>query len=234
MRINQRPRSEHPDTAGTDVSLSSAALAAASAAAYAALHSALLTPVAEQLSDRAFGRGTRRWYRLTYNVLVLALLELQDALLARLPDRKLYAFSGRWRAALSASNWASLAALGLCIHCTDAAQFLGVRQSGWFQNWMASHPRHLVDTGPYGLVRHPTYWCLLGILWLRPSLTQNQLASNLVYSLYLGVASFLEERRLVRELGPEYLEYRRRVPRFVPSLNLRRKHMTAEVSSCAC
>jgi len=95
---------------------------------------------------------------------------------------------------------------------------IGIRQSGWLHNWMASHPRHLVDTGPYGVVRHPTYWCMLGVLWLRPTLTQNRLAANLVYTLYLAVASFLEEKRLIRELGPGYIDYRHRVPRLLPSL----------------
>lgn len=170
---------------------------------------------------QVFGSGTHRWYRLSYNVLAIALLELQDALLSHLPDRRLYSLSGIWRVALPAASLASLAGLALCLHHTDAAQFLGVRQSGWLHRWMTDHPRHLVDTGPYGVVRHPTYWCMLGVLWLRPSLTQNRLAANLVYTLYLAVASFLEEKRLIRELGTEYLEYRRRVPRLLPSLKRR-------------
>jgi methanethiol S-methyltransferase len=224
MRINQRPLSgapgaATPSTVGTR--LKSTALAAGSAAAYAIVHSALLMPPAEALAAHVFGSGTHRWYRLSYNVLAIALLELQDALLARLPDRRLYSLSGVWRVALPAASLASLAGLALCLHHTDAAQFLGVRQSGWLHQWMARHPRHLVDTGPCGVVRHPTYLCMLGVLWLRPSLTQNRLAANLVYTLYLAVASFLEEKRLVRELGPDYIAYRRRVPRLLPSLKRR-------------
>lgn len=224
MRINQRPLNGAPEavTASTGgTRLNSAALAAGSAAAYAAVHSALLTPPAEALAARLLGSGAHRWYRLSYNVLAIALLELQDALLARLPDRRLYSLSGVWRVVLPAAGLASLAGLALCLHHTDAAQFLGVRQSGWLHGWMTTHPRHLVDTGPYGVVRHPTYWCMLGVLWLRPSLTQSRLAANLVYTLYLAVASFLEEKRLVRELGPDYLAYRRRVPRLLPSLKRR-------------
>ncbi len=224
MRINQRPLNGAPEavTASTGgTRLNSAALAAGSAAAYAMLHSALLTPPAEALAARVFGGGTLRWYRLSYNVLAIALLELQDALLSHLPDRRLYSLSGIWRVALPVASLASLAGLALCLHHTDAAQFLGVRQSGWLHRWMTNHPRRLVDTGPYGVVRHPTYWCMLGVLWLRPSLTQNRLAANLVYTLYLAVASFLEEKRLIRELGPDYIAYRRRVPRLVPSLKRR-------------
>ena len=221
MRTNQQPRRGELATAEpplTHAPLTNTAAAAASAAAYAVVHSALLTPPAEQLAARVFGGATHRWYRLIYNVVAMGLLQAQDAWLARLPDRQLYAASGRIRVALAAGSWASLVALGLCLHHTDAAQFLGVRQSGWLRDWMRSHPRHLVDSGPYGVVRHPTYWCMLGVLWLRPSLTQNRLVANVVYTLYLAVASFFEERRLIRELGPEYLQYRRRVPRLVPSL----------------
>ena len=225
MRINRRrPHSGEAHRAGASTGgsrLTSTALAAGSAAAYAAVHSALLTPPAEALAARAFGSRTYRWYRLSYNVLAIALLVLQDALLARLPDRRLYSLSGIWRVALPSASLASLTGLAVCLHHTDAAHFLGVRQSGWLHDWMAKHPRHLVDSGPYGVIRHPTYWCMLGVLWLRPSLTQNRLAANLVYTLYLAVASFFEEKRLVRELGPEYIEYRRRVPRLLPSLKRR-------------
>jgi hypothetical protein len=166
MRINQR-RSDRggadgagPSTSGTR--LTSTKIAAGSAAAYAVVHSWLLTPPAEALAAHVFGGGTHRWYRLLYNVLAIALLELQDALVARLPDRQLYAASGAWRRALSAASWASLVGLGLCVRHTDAAHFLGVRQSGWFHSWMERHPRHLVESGRTG-------WCdirVTGACWV--------------------------------------------------------------------
>jgi protein-S-isoprenylcysteine O-methyltransferase Ste14 len=62
---------------------------------------------------------------------------------------------------------------------------------------------------------------MLGVLWLRPTLTHNRFAANLVYTLYLAVASFFEEKRLIRELGPDYTAYRRRVPRLLPALKRR-------------
>ncbi len=106
-------------------------------------------------------------------------------------------------------SWVGLA---LCARLTDPATFMGIRQAGL----LPPYRRPLVERGPYGWVRHPGYWCVLGILWFKSSMTRTGLVVNLVFTLYLGVASFFEERRLVREFGPAYLAYRRRVPRFLP------------------
>jgi protein-S-isoprenylcysteine O-methyltransferase Ste14 len=94
---------------------------------------------------------------------------------------------------------------------------LSLRQSGLVPDWMASYPRHLVDTGPYGMVRHRPKWCMLGITLATAVSHRNQLAVNLLYTLYLAVTVVFEENRDPRAQAG-YIVLSRLVPRLVPSL----------------
>ena len=79
---------------------------------------------------------------------------------------------------------------------------------------------HIVDSGPYALVRHPIYTGLIAVL-LAMALLKGTLAA--VCGAALAVASLwlkarLEERFLRAELGAEsYDAYRRRTPMLLPS-----------------
>jgi protein-S-isoprenylcysteine O-methyltransferase Ste14 len=192
------------------------ALSASAAGVYAALHSLLASDEAQAVARRACGPGADRWYRLAYNALAVGLLVAQDWLLARLPNSPVYALPPPWSRLIRATQVAAFAGLAGCLRLTDAATFLGLRQAGV----LPPYRRPLVERGPYGRVRHPTYWCMLAILWCTSPMTRNALVANLVFTLYLGVGSFFEERRLVREFGAEYLAYRDRVPRLVPVLHV--------------
>jgi protein-S-isoprenylcysteine O-methyltransferase Ste14 len=193
-------------------------VAAASAGLYAALHSLLASDEAQAIARRVFGPATDRWYRLAYNALAVGLLVAHDRLLARLPRQTVYALPPPWRTLAWLVQLAGFAGLVACLRLTDAATFLGLRQAGL----LPPYRRPLVEHGPYGRVRHPTYWCMLGMLWGKSSMTRVELVANLVFTLYLGIGSFFEERRLVREFGPAYLAYRRRVPRLLPVRSPRR------------
>jgi protein-S-isoprenylcysteine O-methyltransferase Ste14 len=69
----------------------------------------------------------------------------------------------------------------------------------------------------YRWVRHPLYFWGLVFIWLMPQMTVNRLALFAVFSVYLYVGTFFEERRLVEEFGDDYREYQRRVPRLIPA-----------------
>lgn len=82
----------------------------------------------------------------------------------------------------------------------------------------------LVDWGVYGLVRHPMYLgiqlCYLGVALSTVSLA-SFLALGFVFLVYNRFAEF-EEKELTGALGHQYLEYMRRVPRWVPSYGSKR------------
>jgi protein-S-isoprenylcysteine O-methyltransferase Ste14 len=76
----------------------------------------------------------------------------------------------------------------------------------------------LVDTGVFSLVRHPMY---LGIILFYLGLSLSTL-SIVSFGLWIGIflmydmmASY-EERDLIRILGKDYIDYQRKVPKWIP------------------
>ena len=94
--------------------------------------------------------------------------------------------------------------------------YLGSLWSGWITK-KAGH--HIVDTGPYALVRHPIYTGLI-LSAFATAIQRGTLVALLgaaVMAWGFWIKARLEERFLREELGPEaYDSYRRRVPMLVP------------------
>jgi len=74
----------------------------------------------------------------------------------------------------------------------------------------------LTITGPYRLIRHPLYLLSIVMIWSCPDLTTDRLLFNLLWTGWIVVGAYLEERDLVDEFGDSYREYRRRVPMLIP------------------
>jgi len=70
--------------------------------------------------------------------------------------------------------------------------------------------------GPYRLVRHPLYLCMILMIWSCPDLTRDRLLFNVFWTGWIVIASMLEERDLVAEFGDAYLEYQSRVGMLIP------------------
>jgi protein-S-isoprenylcysteine O-methyltransferase Ste14 len=78
---------------------------------------------------------------------------------------------------------------------------------------------HVVDTGPYAIVRHPIYTGLLLAVFATGAAkgTITGVLACLFFTLSFWVKAQLEERWLSQELGAEaYASYRRRVPMLLP------------------
>ena len=71
--------------------------------------------------------------------------------------------------------------------------------------------------GVYGWIRHPML--VAGFLFLATSgPSRNNLVFLLMYTMYMLIGGYYEERRLVRIFGEQYLQYRRQVGAFTPRL----------------
>jgi protein-S-isoprenylcysteine O-methyltransferase Ste14 len=80
----------------------------------------------------------------------------------------------------------------------------------------------IVDSGPYGLVRHPIYTGLILSGWAVAGIRATPLAllGALLIAVGFALKARIEERFLAAELGAaDYAAYRARVPMLVPFLN---------------
>ena len=104
------------------------------------------------------------------------------------------------------------------VHGFDPLEFIGLKQLGRNEGEMgrpAGSPK-LFSTGIYAWIRHPMYLFTLAACVLAPVMTLDRLFLVAIMGLYLGFAIPVEERKLIRLFGQEYLEYRKRVPALIP------------------
>ncbi|RRI07004.1 isoprenylcysteine carboxylmethyltransferase family protein [Mesorhizobium tamadayense] len=88
----------------------------------------------------------------------------------------------------------------------------------WSGTVTAKAEHRVVDTGPYGLVRHPIYTGLLLAIFATMAAkgTVWGIASAALLTIGIVMKARLEERFLRGELGAAYDDYMKRVPMLVP------------------
>ena len=81
-------------------------------------------------------------------------------------------------------------------------------------------PSPFLVRGPYRWVRHPLYSASIVMIWTEPNVTTDRLLFNILWTAWIVVGTYLEERDLSREFGASYREYQRHVPMLVPRFRL--------------
>jgi methanethiol S-methyltransferase len=161
--------------------------------------------------QQAFGSKVMNWYRLAFNSFSFITFLPLLVLTVLLPDRPLYEIPDPWVEITFIIQIMAAIALVVGVLQTDVWYFIGVRQiiGGQSQD-------KIVTGGLYRFVRHPLYTAGLVFIWLTPAMTLNRLALYLCLTLYIFIGAYLEERKLLREFGIEYLEYQARTPMLIP------------------
>ena len=98
----------------------------------------------------------------------------------------------------------------------DHFSFFGLRQV-----WNAVLERS-AKTAPftarflYGVVRHPISLGWLIVFWATPQMSAGHLLMAVCVSIYIAIATPIEEADLIAELGEDYANYRKRVRAILP------------------
>ena len=77
-------------------------------------------------------------------------------------------------------------------------------------------PSNFVVRGPYLWVRHPLYFFMLALIWSCPDVNSDRLLFNVLWTLWVFLGSYLEEKDLVAEFGERYHQYQKTVPMLLP------------------
>lgn len=181
---------------------------------WAVVHSLTASHRAKDVFLQRFGQGfTRRYYRLGYNLFSVVTILPILALLVLLPDQFLYSIPAPWLYLTLAGQALAVVALAVGILQTGALDFIGLGQL-----IRAEEPAvtNLTTHGLYRYVRHPLYTAGLVFLWLTPEMTLNRLSLWIIFSLYFVIGAYFEERKLLRDFGQQYADYKARTPMLIP------------------
>jgi len=189
-------------------------------ALYGLVHSWLASLQAKDLARKLLGVSLmERFYRLAYNIFaVLSFLPLL-ALPVWLPDRPLYRIPLPWLILTIAIQGLAALALFIGLLQTGPLDFAGLRQ---LFGPVGDRPAELVTGGLYRYVRHPLYTAGIVFIWFSPQMSVNLVALYFGLSVYLVIGALFEERKLVRQYGQVYLDYRRKTPMLIPGMPIPR------------
>jgi methanethiol S-methyltransferase len=184
-------------------------------ALWCTLHSALISPfVITHMKKRLGGRF--RFYRLLFNVVSLVAFIPIEYYSVSIHGETVF----RWEGPLLIVRYLLLAVavylLGAGARHYSLAQFAGIDQIRTGRaNAILSGTPVLDTTGILGMVRHPWYVAAFVILWAQ-NMCVSMILNNLVLTVYLVAGTYLEERKLVTELGEQYRDYQKNVSMFFP------------------
>jgi protein-S-isoprenylcysteine O-methyltransferase Ste14 len=178
-------------------------------------HSLLATHRWRALVQRLFPR----WHAFSRVIYVLGstlTLAVLMAWLRSVPEQVLWEWKGPWALA----RWLGLAEAAFLFwagaRAFDNRHFLGLAQlRDYAAGRQPAEPPFRAE-GILGVIRHPWYSGTLLLLVFMLPWTNVNLAWRGVFLLYTLVGCELEERKLLRDIGAPYAEYRRQVGRYWP------------------
>lgn len=119
--------------------------------------------------------------------------------------------------------------ISICLFCAgsrhyDLQSFLGLSQLRDGQHHLLGTAATFSTEGILGITRHPWYLGSFLFVWSVFSwYDERRLAVAFIFSAYLIIGSWLEERKLLARYPEAYAEYCRQVPMFLPKFNACRR-----------
>lgn len=113
---------------------------------------------------------------------------------------------------------------GLVLH-SWTAKLLGIKATIGYTEMKTETQRNnnqeIITSGPFSVVRHPSYWAHTSIL-VGFFLITGVVAIGLIAIIDLAITYFitteLEDKELVERFGNKYIQYQKQVPKFFPKI----------------
>ncbi len=182
--------------------------------AYYIIHSLLASSYLKHLLKDSFIEG---YYRIWYNL--IAVISLLPLIYLYQTAEKTKLFEGGILIKIGSLFFFLMGLFTLIksLWQYDLREFSGLGQVAVSSD---EYKTNLVITGMNAYVRHPLYFAALLIVWsiacFRPNEYLVMTAGITTLYLWVGIAS--EERKLVKEFGEDYIDYRRKIPMIIPRI----------------
>lgn len=138
------------------------------------------------------------------------------ACLWQLSPTKLLVLTGPWRLTCLLATIAAILWFAFGIRALKSFDMLGLKPVRAALRNEPLTPPMFVVRGPYRWVRHPLYSSILVLIWANPTVTLDRLLFSALWTAWIIVGAWLEEKDLAQEFGDAYREYQRSVPFLVP------------------
>jgi len=125
-----------------------------------------------------------------------------------LQNLSLWLVRGLFFLAMAGSVWV--------VYTLQSSELFGVASIKAQLSGKPVRPPEFIVRGPYLWVRHPLYFFVIVMIWSCPDLTVDRLVFNVLWTIWVYLGTFLEERDLLADFGEAYREYQSRVPRLIP------------------
>lgn len=159
------------------------------------------------------------FYRLLYNLLTVVSLYI-IYLISPKPHIKIYDLQYPFDLLILIPQFLSLAGIIWTFKYICFKEFIGLDQINRFieKNYTTELDEDftLRIEGPYRYSRHPIYFFSITFLLFRPTMDLFYLTFFLCTVVYFYIGSYFEEKKLVRQFGDVYENYRKEVSGVVP------------------
>ncbi len=156
------------------------------------------------------------YYRLAYNT--FSLLTLLPVVIYQLllSEKIIFSWPGPWNLLKFGMYLASFVLFYGGYRVFDMRYVLGIQQVHEMREGGKIEAMDFNTSGILEYVRHPWYSGAILLVWAFGTITDVSLVSKIILTAYIIIGTFLEEKKLIHEIGEPYLEYCKRVPMLIP------------------
>ncbi len=179
------------------------------------IHSAMISQSATAYLKHRLG-SVFRYYRMFYNVISILTLIPVAWFAYSIRTQVIFPWEGYMR-------MGQVFLLGLSVLLIlfggrhyNLFQVMGIKQIMDGTSSKAITESGELDTsGVLAVTRHPWYLAAILIIWAR-DMDVSAILVNIIFTIYLVIGTYLEEKKLVREFGEKYINYQQKVSMLIP------------------